>query len=414
VTDAFIAGVGMTRFGRHDAATVQSLAQSATADALADAGIAPEAVQAVVFANAVQGAMEGQFSIRGQCALAQAGFGRAPVINVENACASAATALHMAVAHVRAGIADIVLAVGAEKMTHKDPQRSLAAFDGSWDVHRREQTLAALQKMAAAMPIPNDALQSAGHSVFMDVYAAFARHHMARFGTTRAQLAAVAAKNHRHSVANPRAQFRKAFSVEEVLAARPVAWPFTVPMCSAVSDGAAAALVCSPQAVARYGLARQAVKVRAAIMAAGGRTDPDDLAGHVSCLAAQSAYEQADVGPQSIDVVECHDATAFGEILQSETLGFCGFGEGGRLADRGATALGGRIPFNPSGGLQSKGHPIGATGLGQIFELVHQLRGVCGQRQVPGARLALAENGGGLRGIEEAAIAITILEGPAR
>lgn len=410
MTRAHILGVGMTRFGRHPDGSVKTLAEDAVRAALADAGLGPEAMQGAVFANSVQGAMEGQFGIRGQNALRDLGLGAAPVINVENACASATTALHVAVAQVEAGLADIVLAVGAEKMTDPDPARSMAAFEGSWDIHRRDETLALLSGMAAAMPTPpEDAARESARTVFMDIYAAFAKHHMARFGTTPRQLAAVAAKNHRHSVENPLAQYRKPFSIEEVLAARLISWPFTLPMCSPISDGAAAAVVASEAAMRRLGGAR-AVRIRAIAMGAGGRTDPDALDAHVSRLTSARLYDLAGLGPDDIDLVECHDATAFGEIQQSETLGFCAFGEGGPLAESGATAIGGRIPFNPSGGLESKGHPIGATGLGQIHELVTQLRGEAGPRQLAGARIALAENGGGLRGIEEAAIAMTILE----
>jgi acetyl-CoA acyltransferase len=244
----------------------------------------------------------------------------------------------------------------------------------------------------------------------MDVYAAFCRHHMALFGTTQRQMAAVAAKNHAHSVENPRSQYRRAFSVEEVLAARTIAWPLTLPMCSPISDGAAAALVCSRSVVENCGLTSSAIRIRASVLMAGDHRDPDRLDEHVARKASQRAYEIAGLGPGDVDVVECHDATAFGEILQSETLGFFPFGQGGPAAGRGETTIGGRIPFNPSGGLESKGHPIGATGLGQVFELVAQLRGEAGLRQVENARIALAENGGGLRGVEEAAVAITILE----
>jgi acetyl-CoA acetyltransferase len=305
---------------------------------------------------------------------------------------------------------DCVLALGAEKMVMADPARSLAAFEGSWDVHRRDRTLADLEAMGRALEPPPEAANDAAHSVFMDVYAAFCRHHMAKFGTTQRQMAAVSAKNHTHSVHNERSQFRRAFSVDEVLAARPIAWPLTLPMCSPVSDGAAAALVCSRAFVEANGLRARAVRIRASVVMAGDHRDPDRLDQHVARKAATRAFEAAGLGPDDIDVVECHDATAFGEILQSEMLGFFPFGEGGPAAERGETRLGGRIPFNPSGGLESKGHPIGATGLAQVFELVGQLRGEAGARQVPGARIAMAENGGGLRGIEEAAVVMTLLE----
>jgi acetyl-CoA acetyltransferase len=298
-------------------------------------------------------------------------------------------------------------------MASVDTALSMAAFEGSWDRADKGATFERLAALGKGMPTPpEEALRESPHTVFMDIYSAFAKYHMARFGTTQRQLAEVAAKNHRHSVHNPLSQYRRPFSVDEVLAARLIAWPLTLPMCSAISDGAAAAVLCSVEALANFDR-RRAVKVRASVLMNGGRRNPDDLEMHISRRAAKKAYAIAGVGPEDIDVVECHDATAFGEIQQSENLGFFDFGDGGPMAARGLTTVGGRVPFNPSGGLESKGHPIGATGLGQIHELVTQLRGEAGARQVRRPRLALQENGGGLMGIEEAAVAITILEAPA-
>ena len=408
--DTFIVGAGMTPFGRFPATSLAELAARACSEALGDAGVAPPHVQGIAFGNATQGALEGQHGIRGQAALDGCGFGNAPVFNVENACASASTALNLAHIFVGSEAYDCVLAVGAEKMVTSDPARGMAAFEGSWDIHRRAQTIADLNAMGSRLKLPPEAATEDPHSVFMDVYAAFCRHHMAMFGTTQRQMAVVSSKNHEHSVQNPRSQYRRAFSIEEVLAARTIAWPLTLPMCSPISDGAAAALVCSKAFVDKHGLASRAIRIRASVIMSGDHRDPDRIDEHVARKASSRAYEIAGLGAKDVDVVECHDATAFGEILQSETLGFFPFGGGGPAAERGDTRLGGRIPFNPSGGLESKGHPIGATGLGQVFELVAQLRGEAGARQVEGARIALVENGGGLRGVEEAAVAITILE----
>ncbi len=405
-----ILGVGMTPFGRHGQASVRSLAEAAIREALDDAGIGPEAVGAIVFGNAVQDAMEGQYGIRGQVALRNLPFDGVPVINVENACASASTALQVAILQVRSGEAEIALAVGSEKMTHPDGALSLAAFEGSWERGDREATLERLGRFGEAMPTPPEerARESKG-SVFMDVYAAYAKAHMARFGTTQRQMAVVAAKNHRHSVENPRAQYRKAFSVEEVLGARLISWPMTLPMCSPISDGAAAAVVASEAAVRRLGASR-AVRVRAQVLMTGGRRGPEAFEEHVARRAALRAYDLAGIGPEDVDVVECHDATSFGELQMTELLGLCPIGEGGPFAESGVTALGGRVPVNPSGGLESKGHPIGATGLAMIHELVLQLRGEAGPRQVDGARVALAENGGGQMGYEEAVVSVTLLD----
>ncbi len=270
-----IAGAGMTAFGRFLDRPLGALAAEAAREALADAGAEPAEVQAIVFANATQGALEGQHGIRGQAALDGLGFGNAPVFNVENACASASTALNLAHTLVGSGAYDCALAIGAEKMVMADPARSMAAFEGSWDLSRREQTIADLLAMGRGVAVPPGAEGEGAHSVFMDVYAAFCRHHMAKFGTTQRQMAAVSAKNHRHSVENVRAQYRRPFTIEEVLAARPIAWPLTLPMCSPISDGAAAALVCTPAYAERLGRRARAIRIRASVLMSGDRRDPD-------------------------------------------------------------------------------------------------------------------------------------------
>jgi acetyl-CoA acetyltransferase len=242
----------------------------------------------------------------------------------------------------------------------------------------------------------------------MDVYAAWARFHMRTFGTTREQLAAVAAKNHQHSTHNPLSQYRASYTVEEVLAAPPITYPLTLPMCAPISDGASAAILVRESALGRFDR-RRAVKICASVLVSGTDRKPEEVEKHISRRAALKAYEQAGIGPEAVSVAEVHDATAMGEIMQIENLGFFAFGEGGPASARGDTRIGGRIPVNPSGGLESKGHPIGATGLGQIYELTTQLRGEAGARQVANARFAIAENGGGVHGIEEAACCVTIL-----
>ena len=338
--ETFIVGVGMSPFGRFPETPLGELAARAAAETLADANAAPSEAGAIVFANATQGALEGQHGIRGQAALDGAGFGNAPVFNVENACASASTALNLAHVLVGSETHDCVLAIGAEKMVMPDPAKSMAAFEGSWDLSRRQQTIDDLLAMGRGMSPPAGAEANEPHSVFMDVYAAFCRHHMAKFGTTQRQMAAVSAKNHQHSVHNPRSQYRRSFSIEEVLAARPIVWPLTLPMCSPISDGAAAALVCSREFAERLGVLSRAVRIRASVLMSGDHRDPDRMESHVARKASRRAYEAAGLGPEDIDVVECHDATAFGEILQSELLGFFEFGgarssgRAGRDADR--------------------------------------------------------------------------------
>ncbi|WP_176595044.1 MULTISPECIES: thiolase family protein [Sphingobium] len=408
--EVFIVGTGMTPFGRWPERTLKSLAGEAVRAALDDAGAQVGAVGAAYFANSTQGHMDGQHMIRGQIALRPLGIEGIPVINVENACAGGSTAFALAVNHVRAGGCDIALAVGAEKMFSPDRDRMMSVFDSGWEMADAEANRARLTALGGGVEIPEGTTSPKPYSVFMDVYAAFARQHMRQFGSTQRQFASVAAKNHQHSVHNPLAQFRDPFTVDEILAAAPITYPLTLPMCSPISDGAAAVIVASRDGLKRLGIAeRQAVRILASVIQTGSTRDPLASDKHLTALAARHAYAQAGLGPDDIHVAEVHDATAVGEVIQTENLGFCAFGEGGVLAERGETAIGGHIPINPSGGLESKGHPIAATGLGQLHELVLQLRGDAGNRQVEGARIGLAENGGGLFGIEEAVACITIL-----
>jgi acetyl-CoA acyltransferase len=407
MVDIYVIGVGMTRFGRHPQQSVKDLTGEALTQALQDAGCTGSDIDAAFFANAGQGAIEGQYMISGQLALRSFGIDEVPISNVENACASASTAFHLACNQLRAGDAEVALAIGAEKMYTPDKAKNFAVFNGAWDVHGVDATAENLRMLSGQAE--GKGIDKVGdYSIFMDIYASLAKQHMRLFGTTERQIAGVASKNHGHSTHNPLSQYRKAMSVEEVLAARCVAWPLTVPMCAPISDGAAAAILCRNEALSRFGRAR-AVRVHACVLAAGSTRTVDEVEKHICHRAAKIAYERAGLSPKDMSLAEVHDASAIGEIIQSENLGFCAFGEGGSLAERGITTLGGRLPINPSGGLESKGHPIGATGLGQIYELVTQLRGEAGSRQVPGARFAIAENGGGFHGFEEAAACVTIL-----
>ena len=406
--DVYLVGAGMTPFGKFLDKSVKDLTREAVDEALADAGAKTQDVGAAWFSNTTQGVMEGQYCVPGEIALRDMGFEGIAMTNAENACASASTAFNGAVTAIRAGVTDVALAVGVDKMYDQDKAKSFAIFDGATDVHRQSETFARLMALGDGVEEPDDDDDNRQRSPFMDIYACFAKQHMKMFGLTERQLAAVSSKNHWHSTHNPKSQFRFEASVDEVLAARRIAWPLTLPMCSPISDGGAAAVLCSKRALERFDGAR-AVRVLASVMGTGIERAPEDLENHITRRTAKRAYEQAGIGPEAIDVAEVHDATAMGEITQIENLGFCAFGEGGHITEAGATRLGGRIPVNPSGGLESKGHPIGATGLGQIYELSVQLRGEAGDRQVDGARHAIAENGGGIYGIEEATCCITVL-----
>lgn len=403
-------GIGMTPFGRFPDRSVQDLAGEAVSAAMSDAGCDAQDVQAAFFSNTGQGALEGQHMIRGQIVLRAMGLERIAIVNVENACASASTAFHLACTHIRAGAADTVLAIGAEKMCTTDKSEAFRLLMGAQDVHGGEALHQSVRELAAENERERTEY-AAARSIFIDVYAGLAKQHMRLYGSTQRMFAAVTAKNRMHAQHNPRAQYRAPCTVDEVLAAREVAWPLTLPMCSPVSDGAAAALLCSSAGLRKFGGAR-AVKVLATVLASGSDRAVDEMEQHITRRAARRAYESAGVGPAQVSVAEVHDATAVGEVIQVENLGLCEPGAGGECATRGDTAIGGRIPVNPSGGLECKGHPIGATGLGQIFELTVQLRGEAGPRQVEGARFAIAENGGGFLGYEEAAACVTILEQP--
>lgn len=403
--DVFVAGAGMTPFGRHLDKSHAELTRAAVLAAVNDAGAAPDALDMTIYANVVQGFLAGEMSIPGEFALRPLGIQGVRTMHVEAACASSTVAFHVAYEYIRAGLAETVLVVGCEKLYSDDPDRKFRVFQQPLDIEEAERYLAATQgKLAEAPP----GVDAPSVNAMMDAYAAQARLHMATYGTTARQIAAVAAKNHSHSVHNPLSQYRKAMSVDEVLAARLVAWPLTVPMCAPISDGAAAAVLCSADAAHRFPDARK-VRVLGCHSISGGDRAPDDYANHVTRKVAQKVYESSGVGPEDVGVVEVHDASSSGEIVQIEALGLCPPGEAGPASERGETTVGGRIPVNPSGGLVSKGHPLGATGLGQIFELVTQLRGRAGGRQVEGARIALAENSGGFYGVEDGLSCVTLL-----
>lgn len=404
---AIIAGVGMTPFGRHLDSGLKALGAEAVRAALHDAAIEADEVQAAFVGNAAAGLVTGQECIRGQVILRGMGIGRIPVINVENACASASTALHQACAMVTAGAYDVVLALGVEKLYHEDKRRSFAAFAGAVDVEVVQALLEALKQSAAGSAGGSGAGEK--RSMFMDIYAAAARAHMQRWGTTVEQFAAVTAKNSFHGSLNPRAQFREVLSVADVLAAPMIAEPLTRPMCSPIGDGAAAVIVVGERKASALGV-RLPVRVRASVLHSGWDHAPDEP-GTVE-LCAREALDEVGIGPEDLDVVECHDASAPAEVMAYEAIGLCAKGEGGRLVESGATRLGGRIPVNTSGGLLRKGHPVGATGIAQIVELTEQLQGRAGARQVEGARRGLAHNGGGAIGTDAAAMCVTILEGP--
>jgi len=408
--NVYILGAGMTRFAKHPHKTVKQLTAEALAALLADVRADVRDIQAAWFSNVVWGMYTGQHSIKGQVALAPLGIQGIPMVNVENACASGSTAVHGAWMSVKAGLYDLVLAIGVDKLwLPEDKLKMFSTFLSGMDVDLGPGLLAAMQaherRRLPAAGAGREERQE-GHSAFMDVYSLGARLHMEKFGTTQRQLAVISAKNHVHGALNPFAQYQKAMTVEEVLQDKLIAYPLTRPMCAPIGDGAAAVLVCSERALRRYPDARP-VRILASTLASGSL--PEAGLDGIGRRLGRQAYDMAGLGPADVDLAELHDATAFGELWQCEELGFCPAGEGGALAESGATALGGRLPINASGGLECRGHPIGASGIGQLVELALHLRGEAGRRQVEGARIGLAENGGGFMGAGEAAMCVHIL-----
>jgi len=401
----------MTPFGKHTGIGVYELIAQAVNAAVKDSGAELRDIESVYYGTLTHGMLQGQYCVPGPIAMRRMGLQDIPIFTVENACASGSSALHLAAQALRAGSCEIALAVGAEKMNIPDKARMFAVFDSGWDVQSVDANKESLLDLGRGIEPPPNTTSTKPYSVFMDVYAAFCRDHMRRWGTTQRQIAAVSAKNHQHSVHNPLSQYRQAYTIDEVLAAPAISYPLTLPMCSPISDGAASVVLCTDEGLRRLGLGRsRLVRLRASIVQTGVDRTADQPEDYVSARAARRAYEQAGIDPADVHIAEVHDATAMGELLNAEALMLVARGESGPAAERGEFSIGGRIPINTSGGLESKGHPIGATGLGQVYELVTQLRGEAGARQVANARIAIQENGGGLIGIEEAVSAVNIFE----
>jgi acetyl-CoA acetyltransferase len=379
----------MTPFGKFLDRSVRSLTEAAVKAALDDAGIGPEAVSQIFFSNAVAGIVTGQEMIRGQAALRFTGLSGKPIINVENACASGSTAFNLAWNAVRSGQAEVALAIGAERMSHEDKRVSFGALAKAVDLEEEQK----------------GHVGSGSGSIFMDIYAEKTRKYMAETGTTREDIAQIVVKSRKAASLNPVAQFRAETTVEEVLGSRMISDPLTLQMCSSIGDGAAAVVLCSPAFAKRLGVARP-VWVGGSALVSGS---PDGSKTSAVTRATQQAYEQAGLEPRDIHVVEVHDASAPAELICYEALGLCAPGEAAALLRSGATGLNGRVSVNPSGGLLSKGHPIGATGIAQLVELTQQLRGTAGSRQRENAKTALAENAGGQVGVDGAAAVTTIL-----
>lgn len=412
--EVFIIGIYSTPAGEFPELSPKSLVRAAYAGALADARIDGANIGQVWFSNMMLD-FWGQHSVKGQVCLMPlmedgllpAGI---PITNVEGACASASFAFHGAWKDILSGQCDLSLAIGMEKMhapsRHAELMARTAKCTDALDPGASEQMY---KRAASELGMPFEF--ASGRVVPAEIFALWAKSHMARYGTTTHQIALAAAKSFANSVDNPRAQYRFTMDTESVLSDQTVSSPLTRSMCAPVGDAAAAALLCSGSYLKSMpaNVRHRAIRVRGHAIASG-QMKADWEGARAPVLAARHAYRMAEATPKEIDVVEVHDATSFEEIHILEDLGFCRRGEGGPFTASGATQRKGQLPVNPSGGLVSRGHPIGATGLMMLNELCIQLRGEAGSMQVPKARTGLAINGGGLLGNDFAACAVTILE----
>jgi acetyl-CoA acetyltransferase len=380
-----IIGVGMTRFGKFLERSMQDLGREAVWNAVEDANVNVKDIGVVYVGNALAPQLTELKGTIGQHILTEAGIFGVPVINVENACSSGSTALRGAFLEVASGTCDVALALGVEKLFCGDTARSAAAM-------AQGTTLAKFGFM------------------FVALYSMQLRKWVSQYGVTKEQFAKVVVKNSYNGSLNPYAQFRKPMTLEEVLNSRVVAEPLTQYMCSTMGDGAAAAIVCAKEIAWKY-TSKPLIDVAACELVSGTFTFQNEEHEPITSRAAKRAYEKAGIGPGEVNVAEVHDGMAPAELLLYEELGFCKPGGAGRMIDEGQTALTGRIPVNPSGGLAAKGHPVAATGLAQIAEIVWQLRGEAGQRQVSNKpKVGLTENAGGWTSNDNAACAVTILK----
>ncbi len=420
----YMIGSYSTKFGKWIEATHKDLARETYTGVMKDAGIDSEDIGSLWFSNCGWGlvvppagddpGIQGQQNVRGHVAFAplvNEGLfpKRVPCINVEGACASGSLAFHGAYKDILSGTTQVSLALGVEKTVYpKYPSMVIQAFAGGIDLSEIQRLIDQYQKVAAECG--KEWKPGVSNTIFMDTYATQAAWHMWKYGTTREQLAMAASINHFHGSLNPLAQYQFEVPVEKVLADYEVSWPLTRSMCAPMGDGGAAAILCSEEYLKGLppSMQKRAIKVLASVISGGHERDIAEPS--LSHWAAQRAYQIAGIGPKDIDCAEVHDATAFSEIYQAEMMGFCPIGQGGRLVESGATRYDGSIPINTSGGLESKGHPIGATGLSMINEIALQLRGEAGARQVKNAEFGLVENGGGVVSFEEFCCGITILQ----
>lgn len=404
--DVAVVGVGMTRFGKHLERSIKDLVREAVEKTLEDTGIEGKDLQAAYVGNGVAGLMTGQEMIRAQVVLSAMGIEGIPMYNVENACASSSSAFHLGWNAVGSGLYDLVLIVGFEKLYDQDKKKSFNALGTAVDI---EMFRAFLDNFQAAQESGEEILKEGSgekRSIFMDMYAYYTRVFMEKYGLTQEHFAKIAVKSHRNGAHNPHAQYQQEVTLEEVLASGDVAFPLTRMMCAPIGDGAAAAILCSKELAARF--TTHPVWIASSVVGSGKVTA--SLDDPLTSRLGPRAFEAAGLGPGDIDVIEVHDTTSPSEIITLIELGICPGEEAGRWIDEGALDVSGTHPTNTSGGLASKGHPVGATGCGQIHEIIHQLKGTAGKRQTNDPKIGMTHNGGGILGVDAAAMAIHIFK----
>lgn len=400
--DVAVVGVGMNRFGKYPEKGIKQLVEESVSSAITDAGLTKNRIEAAFVGNAMAGLMTGQEMIRGQCVLSEMGIDSIPIYNIENACASSSSAFNLAWMSVASGVHDVALVVGFEKLYDQDKLKSFNALSTAVDTEKVMDYFrqAEAQSPTGAKIISDDTGKN--RSIFMDMYAFLIKGYMEKYGLTREHFAKLAVKSHKIGALNPHAQYQKEVTLEEVLNSGDVVYPLTRMMCSPIGDGSAAAVICAKSKVAQF--TSKPVWVAGSVMGSGKLTfDTNDS---VTRRLSPQIYEKSGIGPEEIDLVEVHDATSPSEIMFLIELGLCPGEEAGNWIDNGHLEISGRLPSNTSGGLATKGHPVGATGCAQIYEIVSQLRGESGKRQVQGAKIGLAHNGGGILGIDAAAMAL--------
>lgn len=400
-----VLGVGMTRFGKFLDKGIKDLVREAVEDAIRDAGIQKDIIEAAYVGNAAAGIMTGQEQIRGQVTLTAMGIEDIPVINVESACASSAAGFHLGWLSVASGLYDCVLAVGFEKLYDLDKMKSFQALGTAADIDMFQSSLEEIAKQYEGMKIFQEG-SGQNRSVFMDMYAFVIRPYMENFGLTQEHFAKLSVKSHRNGAMNPHAQYQKEVTLEEVISSGDIVYPLTRMMCAPIGDGGAAAILCSKEMAARY--TTRPVWVAGSVVASGSRdvTRKTTVTGRMSDV----LYDKSGVGPEDIDVVEVHDATSPSEIMSLIQLNIVKGEDAPKWIDEGYLEIDGKIPCNTSGGLVTKGHPIGATGCGQIYEIVKQLKGEAGKRQVKDPMVGMTHNGGGIIGIDASAMALHLFK----